>query len=428
MLTKWFDKLTIPSGVEGKAFLISTLIIITSICGTAIAKSVYAITEHTSGTTKAYQIQGNQLGIPYAEAEIEGEAIDITLDSQLKLLFLTLESGEIVCADANTLAEKDFLDVHEMAGIVADEAKQKVYSIARDSNQLYVFKWNGNGLILIDIVTLQNLNLVSGWGGCGVALDKMARRLYVSNNTSTVNYYDADDPCWAYLGSRDVGHHAMDIDVDSYHGYLYVGGYQEGAGDYTYLIKHNLWNDVNPNTEQDIRTSVIGLAVDPVTGLVYLTTLNKEIRVYDCSSYPFVKTYSANTEGDSGPAGICLDSFGGWMEITKVDDVDDGNCVGPGDYITYTIDYDYPAGPNHIFNDVNIIDNLPDEVDFNECSGPNCFQPDSNTVFWNLGTLHPGDSGSVWLKVKVKPSIEQGNEIINECEIRSDGILDNTAY
>jgi hypothetical protein len=54
-------------------------------------------------------------------------------------------------------------------------------------------------------------------------------------------------------------------------------------------------------------------------------------------------------------------------------------------------------------------------VDFNECSGPNCFQPDSNTVFWNLGTLHPGDSGSVWLKVKVKPSIEQGNEIINEC-------------
>ena len=113
-----------------KYFLISSLIIIiTSICGPAEAKSVYAITEHDPATITAYQIQGSQLGPPYAQAVLGWSAIDVTVDSQLKLLFLTFEGGGIVCADANTLAQKGSLDTSEMAGIVADEAKQKVYSV-----------------------------------------------------------------------------------------------------------------------------------------------------------------------------------------------------------------------------------------------------------------------------------------------------------
>ena len=108
---------------------------------------------------------------------------------------------------------------------------------------------------------------------------------------------------------------------------------------------------------------------------------------------------------------------GCWVELTKVDNIND--CVGPGDEINYRIDYNYPAGPNlPDINDVNIIDYLPEEVDFNDASGPNCVQPDSNTVVWRIGTLHPGDFGSVTLKVNVKCA-EPGSTIRNRCELKS---------
>ncbi|MFA5424136.1 MAG: LamG-like jellyroll fold domain-containing protein [Phycisphaerae bacterium] len=105
--------------------------------------------------------------------------------------------------------------------------------------------------------------------------------------------------------------------------------------------------------------------------------------------------------------------------LTKIDDVNDGDCVGPGDEIIYTIDYNSPAGPNlPDYNDVTIVDYLPDEVDFNDASG-SYTHPDSNTVVWNIGTLHHGDSGSVTLTVNVKPCVEPGATITNECEIKS---------
>jgi len=115
------------------------------------------------------------------------------------------------------------------------------------------------------------------------------------------------------------------------------------------------------------------------------------------------------------------------VELSKVDDVNDGECRGPGDLITYTIDYNYPAGPNlPDYNDVNIIDHLPAEVDFNDASG-NYSRPDSNTVIWNIGTISPGDTNSFTLTVIVKCADPNGI-ITNECEIKSGEQLLGTAY
>jgi len=111
--------------------------------------------------------------------------------------------------------------------------------------------------------------------------------------------------------------------------------------------------------------------------------------------------------------------------LTKVDDVNDGDCVGPGDEINYRIDYynpiTDPCDPRYVgtVNDVDIIDYLPNEVDFNSASGPNCVQPDSNTVIWHIGTLHPGDAGFVTLKVNVRPCVEPSSKITNCCRIKS---------
>jgi hypothetical protein len=105
------------------------------------------------------------------------------------------------------------------------------------------------------------------------------------------------------------------------------------------------------------------------------------------------------------------------VELTKVDDV--SNCIGPGDYIVYTIDYNYPSDANCLYiNDVNIIDELPDEVDYNSSDPCGIYDPCSHTVMWNIGTLHSGDAGTVTLKVKVKCA-GPGGTITNYCEIKS---------
>ncbi|MGA2091921.1 MAG: C25 family cysteine peptidase [Sedimentisphaerales bacterium] len=116
------------------------------------------------------------------------------------------------------------------------------------------------------------------------------------------------------------------------------------------------------------------------------------------------------------------------VHLTKVNDVNAGDCVWPGRDVNYTIDYNYPAGLNFPdINDVNIIDNLPNELKFiSSIPAPNNIV-DSNKIIWNLGTLSPGESGSITLKVKVKFLKPGGGKITNECEIRSSGIPYNKA-
>ena len=85
-------------------------------------------------------------------------------------------------------------------------------------------------------------------------------------------------------------------------------------------------------------------------------------------------------------AGPVFRSFPCRIELNKVDDVND--CVGPGDEINYTISYSYLSDANcSDINDVNIIDYLPEEVEY--CSSDPCgnYHSDSHTVTWNIGTL-----------------------------------------
>jgi hypothetical protein len=352
------------------SFIISILItMVACICASAEAKSVYAITNHGAETITAYQIQGNQLEFPSANSFNHDELINVTVDSQRKLLFVTVEGGGIFCVDAETLVEKGYSSTPcELAGIVADELRQKIYAVGRQTNQLYIYTWDGNAFALIQQVTLANLG---GEGAYGIALDKVSRRLYVANNTAMVQYYDVDDPDWAHLGSCNVGHAAMDVDVDSYRGYLYVGGYQESGSGYNYLIKHDLESEPNSNTEQDIGTMVVGVAVDPVSGLVYVTTWNGQVRVYDCSGYPFSQTYSV-TNG-AGPAGICVESSG--ISFTKDDGVSENDCRSPLDTVIYTLNWTNPT--SQTFSDVSIIDFLPAGVNFDDFVEGVAYQPEA---------------------------------------------------
>ncbi len=117
------------------------------------------------------------------------------------------------------------------------------------------------------------------------------------------------------------------------------------------------------------------------------------------------------------------------LTLEKTDDVNDGDCVEPGHIITYTIDYNFPGGPNcpNVI-DVNIIDYLPAGVSFLSASGGVYHYNDSGTVTWYIGTLYPGDAGSVTLTVLVT-NPQSGGTITNPCEIiNSNGQILKTAY
>jgi uncharacterized repeat protein (TIGR01451 family) len=123
------------------------------------------------------------------------------------------------------------------------------------------------------------------------------------------------------------------------------------------------------------------------------------------------------------------------ITLTKVDDVNYGNCVGPGDEIKYTISYGNPitdpCNPNYIgtLNDVNIIDYLPDELEFISASGGGTYNSNSHRVTWNIGTISPGDANSVKLTVKVlNKSVSECGAITNLCEIKSGNLYSNWTY
>ncbi len=117
------------------------------------------------------------------------------------------------------------------------------------------------------------------------------------------------------------------------------------------------------------------------------------------------------------------------LDLTKTDNVNDGDSVLPGDDIIYTISYGNPVNDVCDFsylgtvNDVNIIDYLPEEVDFNSASGPNSvYDSNSHTVTWEIGTLSPGDSNSVTLTVNVNQLAEPNGTINNTCVIEANEI------
>jgi len=105
------------------------------------------------------------------------------------------------------------------------------------------------------------------------------------------------------------------------------------------------------------------------------------------------------------------------VELTKTDDVNDGNSVLPGDYITYEITY----GPNG-YSDANVVitDYLPVGVDPNNLSDPN-YDIEKHTYTWQIGSLDANDpNDSVTLTVKVNEGADPNGIITNYCEIESE--------
>jgi hypothetical protein len=108
------------------------------------------------------------------------------------------------------------------------------------------------------------------------------------------------------------------------------------------------------------------------------------------------------------------------------------NGVGQEEYVTYEIFYENqpeglsdPTDPNSGPQDTNnviITDFLPLEMDFNSASDNGVYNSRFHTVTWSIGDLSIGDSGSVYLNIRVNRRASPGSIITNYSEIKSDSL------
>jgi len=121
--------------------------------------------------------------------------------------------------------------------------------------------------------------------------------------------------------------------------------------------------------------------------------------------------------------------------LTKTSEIQgsEPNCARPfigmgleDNYLVYDVNYGNPItdsnDPNYYGSvyDVNIVEHLPMEVDFNSVNGGGVYDGNTHIVTWTIGELAPGDSNSFTITTKVNKYARPGGEISNFVEMTAD--------
>jgi DNA-binding beta-propeller fold protein YncE len=290
------------------------------------ARSVYVITKHGSSVAAAYDINDGAIDYQTTAQGLPDHgfgAVGLALDPDSETLFVTYEKAS-VALDKIELVDAKIMQVEQgpatapgaenLAGIVFDSANQKLYAVDRGTTNLFVYLWDSVAKTLTpdgeNPRTLSELGSPSP-GAYGLALNQPNSWLYVTDSTSTVRYYDTNDPNFAYRGSIEIevsgnSRKAVGIAIDSTRRYMYTGAFTGSSGQHTYVVRTDI-NDINNPTfsENPIGTYAIGLTVDEATGFLYVTTDNDHIEVYNTNTWPS-DPCDTETSDISGPADIIV--------------------------------------------------------------------------------------------------------------------------
>lgn len=422
---------------SGRGILLLVMILVLGLGpGSAAAKSLYVNADlNANSPIKAYDIQGSTLVYQQTSNTTGYGGAGLAIDTDSETLFVTFEgSGALKVVDAKTLVVPATYvtapGASNLAGIVMDQDNQMLYAIDRGTSHLYVYSWDAINKTLQNLVTTApyyvNLANIGGRGAHGIALDEIHDRLYVGDVSFGIKVYDT--ATWNHVQTIALtSQEAMGVAVDSARGFVYSGNAYHGYGGNGTLSQYNLLTGVE--TTIDIRTitqstndCVVGLAVDPDTGYVYITTGNQatggsdRIMVFDSSLTLLFQT------GDIGnPTGIVVpgkDISYNPLNLAKEDglDYDMGECVVAGGLITYTISFDNTN--DYSVGNVTLTDPVPGGTGFWSASDGGT--ESGGIVSWFIGTVPANTSGSVTLVLDVDPNAMPGSDISNNATIDSD--------
>jgi|GEM_PF-3957697 len=376
------------------------------------------------------------------------------IDSDSGILFVTFETffgtPVIELVNARTMTSAGNVEAESasnLAGIILDYLDPNtvhLYTVDRGTNKLFVYDWDAQEKEL-ELITFngqdyyelepKDPNMVSQVKAGGLAFDPETATLYVSqfwgggggfHYSQYVHAFERD-PNGSYFYPRrtiDLGedNYAVDIDVDSENGWLYAGGFNYDENSHNNLIRFDL-EEENPEAEtEDIGAGVIGLAVCQGTSYVYMTTYNYKLEAWDTDLPWGMGWGQIDAEDIVAGAGVCVAEVD-YVEPFRLDKRDDvTDCVDPlGDgLVTYTIEPNYvwdQEGDPMLLDGVEVVDYLPEEVDFESASDGGQYEAASHTVKWVVDPNDLLDGVSFTLEVSLNRKATPWRSFTNVGEI-----------
>jgi uncharacterized repeat protein (TIGR01451 family) len=97
-----------------------------------------------------------------------------------------------------------------------------------------------------------------------------------------------------------------------------------------------------------------------------------------------------------------------------------------GTIVTYTISYKN-LGPLASRN-THVADSLPSGVSFHSASSGGSYSAATRKVTWGAATVDVGESGSVWVKVRIPSTVSDGTLLVDRADFSGDGTNANPAF
>jgi uncharacterized repeat protein (TIGR01451 family) len=366
-----------------------------------------------------------EFGAPFIGAGMVG----ICMDSDTGYLFSTYEdSGFILVTTAATLQRRAVLSVsgaRNLAGTVYDHQKKLLYCSEMGTETLHVMTWDSLTGKITPVVG--SPFALKGAMIYGIALDEYSDLLYVASPSQGISVYSTYD--WSLVRTELAEAIAISIAVDPERDYVYYGG---GYAENFNLTRRNISTWAKKEVLVDPEAGVMGLGVDPDTGLVYITTGRenrpggKDLMVYN-SELELLQT----VEDIGRPTGLAIPyhntSFNPLHLAKTVKNPlggkanDDGLFyVVIGDLVTYAISFD-DGGYNP--SEISVIDTLPAELTFVSATGQGAYaQYDQAThaITWTNPPLAVGATSTLEVVCRVRLDTAAGQIITNRVTIDSD--------
>jgi uncharacterized repeat protein (TIGR01451 family) len=404
-------------------------------------KSLYVIASINRSPTpiQAYDVQSDGTLVYQAEYNVPHHgwgAVGLAIDSDHAFLFVTYEEDNVIeLINATTMTSAGYTTAPgatNLAGIVVDRDAGKVYTVDRNTDNLYIYSWDYTAKTL----TLDSQQDLSGVSSAhGLALDESNDLLYVGDLVATNNIRVFSTSDWSLVTSYTVSQPVQGIAVDVSNNVVYTGNAYPGYGSLGLLIKYDMTTATE--TSVDVRAlsggttsdNVVGLAVDQDSGNLYITTGNQgsggsdRLLAFDLS---LTLIYATGDIGD--PTGIAIPIEEVSYNPLGLSKSDMPDPVPPGGTLTYTISFDNSLN-NYPVDNVIIVDTLPTEVVFASASDGGTYDPVTHKVTWYVGTLEAGaPQRSVTLVVTVKSDTTPGSKLDNSAVIDSDQTPQTTQH